>query len=540
MKLMVSFVIALGFCFISFLGINSQEVSQQTAHPKSSQPRLSHLVKKGSEVPDKGGRFQEFGDVYWLEQGGLVFWASVSRPNKKNEEWGLFSFKDGQTRTLLMEGENSLPTEISATKESKPEKIHLRKADRQRWGTWDLKTPIHKSRQLLYFSFFNEKYVGDNFGSVYTWDGVRLRKVLGWKDLLEVRGSRYEINSARVLNISPEGEALIYFEIKGGQNGLGLYDGTQLTPLLMSGDALPELQGVLVRKVVVRPRIVGAPCALPLYNFCTPITAWVFPNVIWAALEVTGAPYKKAIFRLTKEKAEMILAEFKSDPLDPKESMGSFLAMDAANPNSVIIRASKFSGEVLLHYRDGQFYKVFDKSLSGVVKFPHFRWKDPQGWRDYSVENGFFLRSDKSQYVFPVTFSRPGGTQVSVSSGAVETTYWAENLSSLFLFDGEHLINLSETTQMPWGFSVRKINGNFIGLLISEPEYVMSRNALLKVPTPKKWFLDANSEELRLQQVPELLTDGDKRITLADVVVWKSPGEAIARLDDGLYLFTGK
>lgn len=490
------------------------------------------LLLKDTEVPDMpGARFRAFDQTFWLESGVLVFWAQISLPGKKKEEWGLFSLKNSQLRTVLMQGEKRTSTYMLAREGVKPEKINL-----YRYNTppgWSNparnQTPIHIGKDLLYLSCESGVGLGSKY-RVFAWNGESLAKILGGNDELTLRGEHYQVNNARVLSVSPDGKVLIYFTTKNSRKTEGwvFYDGTEFTQSWMAGDPLPGMPGVQIDGLYFsskRTYIVGEPTL-----YIDVIEPWISSNAILAILSVTGAPYKGGLFRLTQEKAEMILAFEQQDPTDPKEKISDIVDFAVFDDDTFVVDISRFkflkgSKDILLLFRNGIFSKIFDKSL---IQSKH---------DDFSVRRIAFLRADPPLILFTVTLSSQAGSRVE-SSGV---TYYCRVRRDLFCFDGEQVSNLTEKMligEFGWfRSSLGYIPGVFFETRLSNEQEIDFTKLGLKL-LAARLFLPYNTTKLQFELPPEFVAEENRSINLGDVVAFKEPGKAIVQLEDGFYLLT--
>jgi hypothetical protein len=516
---------------------------RQNAAPAASRWRVSPLVRAGSEVPDvAGARFQEFGEVFWLDSGEVVFWGGWG---KRDEDWGLFSLKDGKLRTISRAGEGVIPPSIQQIPGRKPDKISLHRfAHNPTWkGGLHIKTPIHAGKNHLYLSVEEIYQVmsGAWNSGVYAWDGLHLKKLLGADGEFigsEMGGVKYEGINGIVLTVSTQGEALIYFmggpkglkAIGNMKYGLALYDGSQLKPLLVSGDPLPGMPGVKLSDVEY-----GHAYSTPWAD--KPLSAaWASPEATLAVLKVDGAPYKKALFRLTRDKAEKLVAVGDPDPADPKKSIKEIMLIEAAGPETVavLVERSGRGGLAWLLHHQGQLRLLFDISMA----------ERETGWDGLALGKFAFIRTDPAQALLEATVIKSKLEWrneyykiVLVAHRSFRTDY--------YVYDGQRVARVSRDTSF-FDTRLRWTFGDFPGAIIEGVRLNWLTGATKDVTEAEfqknvtASFLDFSAKEMRPQPPPEFVTEDGRRIPIADVLAWKGRDGAVARLGDGLHLLTKK
>lgn len=232
---------------------------------------VTPLAAKGAAAPGGTGQLLEFGDVYTTESF-LAFWARTGPDPDK--DWVLFSWKDGQLTRVLQQGVEFVAPDSR--------KVTVR-AD----------TPIHAGKHLLYFS----PTLPDH---IYAWDGEKLVKVLCAGDELQFGDERFTIKRARVLDASPDGKALVYWDAPGQHaSGWAVHDGSRFTPRMRRGGELPGMPGVRVDN----PRCLGE-CAATADEKLRLLE----DGSVLATLAVTGGgPRRGALFRVFPEKTEVVV-----------------------------------------------------------------------------------------------------------------------------------------------------------------------------------------------------------------------------------------
>lgn len=489
-----------------------------TASQVEGQWRMNPLVMKGAQAPEIDGQFQEFGEAYVLENA-LVFWARFGAGEK---DWGLFSLREGKLSKVLLEDIEFVAPDSR--------KVKVRRDTPQ--------PPLfHAGKRILYISMMNPDYI-------YGWDGERLVRVLCAGDQLDVSGVRYTVKKATVINVGPDGRALIYYDANQPQhmNGWVLHDGTTFTPVWKEGDALPGMPGVQIKNLSAGHfcffSCVGAP--------------WLLEDgSILAPLEVTGAPYKRALFHVGRDKTEKIIAEKTQEPGSPYiERLGDLLVarsdsfvMDVGESGLVMGGSgliNTYRQPELLFYHQGKFrLEVFikEKFVPGGGE-----WVLP----GYAFDQGMFLSSDSPRVL--ITAEQSWSSR---KVGLLKNKRTDISFPRMYFWDGERLSGI------PWEEALGMDIPTVIKALEMKPEHYWSHvqakairlqritgpvngvGILLPTggPTGPRWFVGSNSVNGGLERGPRLQVAG-RTVTVADVVAWRSAGEALVQLEDGFFLLT--
>jgi hypothetical protein len=532
-------------CLVAVALLTSSTAAAQAAATEQQaeareQWTLSPLVKLGSDAPG-GGRFEEIGAVSWSLGRVLVFWARVGA-----ERWGIYSWKSGAPlRLVAPEGKESR----SPNAEGIVEPLAIRRRLGLRRPTRIL--PGGK----LHYIVTTPGLVGTR-SDVYGWDGERLRKVLTEGDRIEVFGGSYTLRAADVEFTAPDGRAVVRFETDKPRQlqGYGWHDGDRLVTLVVLGESLPGA-----------PTLRAAPEGRALRQSLFDAGRVVFAaGALFVDVEVLGAPYKYALFRLTPDRAEKILAVGDVLPVAPAlKVIGVSPPVLLGDDRVLVLAQVESSASVLLSYRDGQFEKLVElgpqhplepsRSLSvtgwqanaskQVVFFVTARepgaktglpevlfWSDGRfrvvaqagGREKYGVlgmgggalesfEGAGFLRDDGPYYAFfwnrEQVRSKPSGGYRTITI-TTETTKFRQ----LQIFDGEKANVMKSVT-------LRRHQGRFRGWSIDDVG-----------------FLSASAEKLDFESLPHLETLDGQRISPLDVVTWAGSDEALVRLNDGIYL----
>jgi hypothetical protein len=495
---------------------------------------MTPLVLKGAPAPETTGQFQEFGEAYILENA-LVFWA---RFGPRAKDWGVFSVREGKVSTVFLRDVEFLAPDGRKVK-----------------ARTDSPVLLHAGKRMLYISMTYPDHV-------YGWDGERLVRVLAAGDQLEVGGVRYKVKRATVINVNSEGRALLYYDANEPQhlNGWVMHDGTSFTPLWKEGDSLPGMPGVQIKNLSA-----GHFC----YVHCVG-TPWLLEDgSILAPLEVTGAPYKKALFHIAHDKTEaMITEEFQgAGSLDGKllaavkrfltEDMafpgarGDFFGMGevlAARSNSFLLSMTSFGTEikqgkdspwmpfvVLLFYDHGQL-RVAGVEDREFKKMPH-HWYDKLNV-EFAFDRAMFLAPDSPRLLLTLRVSKR-----------------TEGID--FSFPGLRFWNGEKLSTVPWETALGMDPATALKMLELKPEHLWNEVQVKTIglwrvsgpvsgvgvllpatgPSGPRWFVGSNSVNGQLEQSPQFQVAG-RTVTVANVIAWRSPKEALVQLEDGFFLLT--
>lgn len=538
-KLLVAFLLLL------FLTHSNLATAQSAPLPAQEGPvsqvegsrRLTPLILKGAPAPETNGQFQEFGETYVMENM-LVFWARFGPADK---DWGLFSMKGGKVAKILLEDVEFVAPDSRKIKVSRAGVLPAR---------------LSAGKRILYISNRAPDHV-------YGWDGERLVRVLCAGDQLEVGGVRCTVKRAAVLDVGPDGRALIYYDANKPQhtNGWVLHDGTTFTPLFKEGDPLPGMPGVLIKNLSTGPFCL---------SYCVAAPRLLDDGSILASLEVTGAPYKKALFHIARDKTETIIVERTprrgSATLETQEPGGPYIGrlgdLLAVRSDSFVMDASGGEGEepgqvgsLTVKFEKGQVSSITVNSEKVMLLFYHlgkFRLVSPpiETLKPGGVSAGFAFDG--------AMFLTPGSPRVLVTvkqQGRSEKGLWIAKATDtsfpgLCFWDGEQISDIPwhmalgmdipavlkalETKSGPIfrpvpakGIRLRRISGPLSGVGVVLPT---------AGSTGARWFVASNSVDGKLER-PQFQVAG-RTVTAADIVTWKSPEEAVVELEDGFFLLT--
>jgi hypothetical protein len=485
--------------------------------------RMTPLVLKGAPAPETTGQFQEFGETYALENA-LVFWARFGPSDK---DWGLFSLREGKVSKVFLQNVEFVAPD--------GRKVKVRREPAS-------SVLLHAGKRMLYISMTDPDHV-------YGWDGERLVRVLCAGDQLEVSGIRYTVKRATVINVDSEGRALLYYDANEPQhlNGWVLHDGTSFTPLWKEGDSLPGMPGVQIKNLSAGHfcifSCVGAP--------------WLLEDgSILAPLEVTGAPYKKALFRIARDKTEKIIAEGSQEAGLPYiKRLGDVLA---ARSDSFVVDVSmkglassggfsySYLIPLLLFYDQGKL-RTPSAGAREIREMPH-HWYEvvPNQNVGFAFDGAMFLAPDSPRLLVTVKVNK-----TNIRVGLLKNKRTDVSFPGLYFWDGEKL------SPVPWETALGMDISTVLKTIESKPEHYWSPAQVKTIglwriggpvsgvgvllpaggPTGPRWFVGSNSVNGQLEQLPQFQVAG-RTVTIANVVAWRSPKEALVQLEDGFFLLT--
>lgn len=501
------------------------QASQPAAPAEAPGPwHLTPIVRLGDPLPGVGGRLEEVGDAYVLDSGWVVFWARYGP-----KEWAAFSAKDNSVKLIFVEGKEVRPPNSDA---QEPLRI-------ERKSLWRGGTSFVPAGNRLYITVV---FGAMRHSSVYSWDGERLRRVLTRTDTVDIAGVPHTIRTAYVVEAN-RGWALLTYETEKPQRywGKALYDGEKLMPLVREGEELPGMPGVALK--------VGSKYR-PFKTFA------VVPGAALAVMDVKGAPYERALFRLSPGKAEKLLAAGDPDPsgsgtLAGEISIGGmsstdifavrFLGVSWVPSQSFMLPDSPSYGLLMTLIRQqGKFLRPLDaetlkaqfdeyRSHSALSpKFPLVAGADlGSGEFSYAIWAAGFLKPDSPHYAYLVTSSR---SQKLPDSKVRELSY-----TDLWLFDGERVRNLTPTFRMDSSSEIHPIGGTSPGLILHAVWKGDGIEGVKSVREESWWFLSAEQPD-HLEPLPDLVTDQRVHLTPDHVLVWRARNEGVVALEDGLYV----
>ena len=475
------------------------------------------LVTKGAADPSGSGTFLEFGDTY-VTDSFVAFWARTDP--KPSEGWALYSWKDGKLTRLFK----------SWTAVAMPDsrKVLISRTE----------TPIHAGKSLLYFS----PTLPDH---VYAWDGEKFLKVLANGDEFAFRDARYTIKRARVLDVGAGGKALVYWDSsKQRANGWALHDASGFTPLWMEGDELPGIPGVRIENLSA-----GHGC----YTGCVPPARLLEDGSVLASVKVAEAGAKRfALYRFHQGKAEEILADSgrkaaRGDEIRQRAiQLGQILA---ASPQAFVMNGSvswMTSGTMLTTwtvpqfvFSDGGKVQVADAKLERELNAIDVH--SPTSL-DYLLDSAILLGPESPRALVTTRVARVSGwanTKMRSFPGLyfwdgqkLSAVAWEEALGLTITAAEEQLLKHGHWTSVnapldeAVSIGLRAIPGPMGGVSVRLP---------LPVDAPRNWFVPADSVDGKLQPAPRFPVAG-QNLTLADVLVWRGPDEAMAGTAEGFFL----
>jgi hypothetical protein len=351
---------------------------------------------------------------------------------------------------------------------------------------------------------------------VYEIDENGIRKIISKGDELLIAGEKRPIKKVKAV-WAKSGKAVFSYVAKGDYRGWLIYDGSELKPFLSVGDRLHGESPFHVKGLSDFVVLTGD------------------GDTALAILEVSDAPFEKALFRITPEGTEKIIAKGDPVPGSPEHHVTDLSLLKVANAERFSIAISTdqntMSDPRILVHDCGEWTEMMDL----------YRWKDLIK-ADKVAWWGGFLPGEQLGYVLVTFGATKGERHTSYPSlyKIVQTTEWKITTSLIAWSNGK--LYLFHGLDIPVNNLYRIIDGAYRGLVVlldatfRDPwrlatfgSYRNSKGAL---------FLSADSIKDGLKHSPELLTESGERISLRQVFYWSSRDEARAELGDGIYRLT--
>jgi hypothetical protein len=472
------------------------------------------LAKTGTKTPDGSGEFAEFRETYATESF-VVFYGRLAAPRAKDV--GIFSWKDGKLSTISLDGPDGRKMSIY------PDRIFA-------------------GKRLVYFSSVMPDHL-------YGWDGEKMTCVACAGQELEYRGVKHTLKRAWVLDVSPGGNVLVYWDApKQNANGWATHDGNTLKAVWKEGDELPGMSGVQTKNLSS-----GRGC----YMGCVPTPKLLDDGSIVGVIEVTGAPYKKALFRVAAERAEALLAE-KEAPL-PKGFRPEMNDLLGASPDSFVMDATSIS------FSYGASTIMYSKELRLLFGDKgRYSLETAAGLSELGTAEsgkGFWSESEAAfdRALMPVPSGPQAVVSILVRNGRQN---WKQRFSgkvTLRDFPGLYYWNGKKLLRIAWEESLGLTLGQAAELLERKnvrptAEATRDRNIDLRLMakpaagtavrlpievTRESWMIPVESIDGKLVRPPKFEVEG-LNANLADVLVWRNANEAVVRVPDGLFLLRRK
>jgi hypothetical protein len=352
---------------------------------------------------------------------------------------------------------------------------------------------------------------------VYAWDSNGLRVAMGPGDTVSIGGQQFMVKWAELMDVSPAGEAALYFAADKPRGTYGL--------------AMHGAQGI--RGVVAEDQPVpGMPDATLLSFEDDAFATNDGGLVVWAKVRQRGKDIK-GIFYFSERRSQALLIEGAPLPGNPDVKV-----RPRRNDLATVFLASSKSGiyQGLIAARDARTFLFWQQDLypkryywlchDATCTKLVFDKHEGFGPQDAEVKGIEFLGSDTSAGVLSVRFSDS-----------------SRERSDAYLFDGRQLTRLSRPEDYWTSVTPIRGSGPFTGVIISgsqllrQPEYRMGyrpdRPGVFQ--SGQRGFIDSKAVEKGLQPIPEFRTVDGRQVRLGNVRVWFSPNDAIVELDDGLY-----
>jgi hypothetical protein len=378
------------------------------------------------------------------------------------------------------------------------------------------------------------------------WDGSQVRSLMGAGESLTIAGTAYQLKRTEVLDVAADGRALVYWDSdRPPANGWGWHDGTTLQAWLKEGDALPGEKDVTIKNLST-----GNGC----YTHCVPMPRTGPDGTVAAVLEVAGASYKKALYRIGPVRTVKILDDTErvsgsirgtNDKLnlgDGKIDLGD-VEVRAVSNNAVFFRQvyrekpgfSLVRGpwEVYFLAQPAQIWtsptEVRERALLGE-------------WYRFDDKGAVFPDGDSDRLLFSVWTLKMGrGFKASLvffpglyewnANGAANAIQWEQAM-------GADAAMVKETLQRRGTQASTTRGGPSIEL---SPATAMPGAVRVRLPAlgnaPRNWLIVPAAGPAKLERKPALTVKGAD-VSAADVVAWLGTNEALVELNDGLHVLT--
>jgi hypothetical protein len=382
---------------------------------------------------------------------------------------------------------------------------------------------IKNSGELLFITLgFSHGLTGSQT-SVCAWDGEKMRPLVWRNESPAWLGAGDQIHSAEVVNVNPDGSALILYSSKNGQSGIVSYGkGAGLRPLIAAGDSLPGIPGQRVLKSTFEHlsihqnlfRVKGGSNKAEAEKERRQQRHWqTAPPVVladWLFLLVESSSGHSLLARIGHGTTESILEEGAPDPVEAGGVVEEIWSFKAISPDVVVVEVSGGKGGPRLLLGDhGKFGRIHEF----VAPNP----KEPS----YSGSLNTIQALSPEAKTFCAFI---GDTYVKGEYG-----------SHPYCFDGVKMSNVSGRAPISLGTYMKPISG-LPGMLLV--------NTLLPVREQKAhcalqyaaWIASAKAAGRDLQPAAEVYSAGDTSYTLGDVVGIDSARKTIwLKLCDGFY-----
>lgn len=408
---------------------------------------VTPLVMKGVAVPGGAGQLLEFGESFPTESF-LAFWARTG-PNP-DKDWVLFSWKDSKLTRVLQRGVEFV-------------------APDSRKITIEAGTRIHAGKRLLYFSKFSPHHV-------YAWDGEKLLRVLSKGDQLQFGNESYNVNRARVLDIAPDGKALIAFSARDQHvTGWALHDGSSFSVLLIRRSLSSKLVGYLCLEV-------------------------------WDAMGYWPARMLEEMLSIRNLSGHGLS---NGNPKNLCENLRQFAAFNVEYGPVSLYPLNHIKGESWVTH-DG-WASIAPDSPNSLAAEVSVEWK--VGWVAVKIRSHphlYFWTGEKLSSV---------AWEESVGIGSADMPEQLQR-SPGFNFNDEEVEAAGKVAHI----RIRAIPGPIGGVRVQLPALG---------DKPRTWYVPANSTDGKLQQSPRFPV-AEHAIGLADVTFWKE-NEVLALTEEGLF-----
>jgi len=213
---------------------------------------LRPIGVRGMVAPGTGGTFEKFDRFAWMPAAGmLAFWAQVRDGDGK---WGLYSWKDGVLRNVLVE------------------RREFQGPDGR--GARILHDALGPSRSHYLIPGARVLYLRTG-ERIFSWDGERFGRVVTEGDTLIISGVPHMVRGAAGpghadFTYKPETDGSLLVKIRTSQPReawvWALHDGTKLMPLVVENDPVPGVPSGTWRRVALAQAFGDSIVALAFYE----------------------------------------------------------------------------------------------------------------------------------------------------------------------------------------------------------------------------------------------------------------------------------
>lgn len=503
---------------------NAKDFLKQISNEPSGMEhyQLHSLIYEGMEVPDiSSARFShiDIDNVYYLNSGSLVFKATIVRGRKSLS--GLFSLNNRRIRTIVIQ--NGIISTTFTEQLFNGLKIQFLSFFEITGDSDDLW--YDKSNNLIYLNIKIKSGWLSGYTGIYCWDGVCLKKVLSRDDEIQIDNQSYIIQSAKVYNLSHEGNIIICYKSSMPEiiTGLAIYNNGKFDSLYKNQDIIGDNV-----KIDIRSSFSGEFGFFKEYsdffiggNSPQQISAInIFDDrIICLSGERTWDNEGDfCIIKLPEKKVEKIIRIKDDYPFTPKSHyISKIYSLIALNQEKVLISLS-----------------TMPKSI----------WKGDAMPRSHILlyDNGKYFQLNTT--VFPLFFIikhveiLPDGESILYNCSSLNETGGGGNEVYLFLLHEKKITNLLDELRIASIDNIKFISNPLNGAIIKGKRSIYKKDlGFVSEDEFSYWFLKFDHLK-ELIPVPEISISSEQSIPLNEILVWKNNKEAIVVKKEGIILLT--